>query len=290
MTTSGRGGGSSRDDELLSRLYQQVTEQQAARFGGEYDIAAGLDRYQIWLCDHAAADQASQAAMVRALLVSRAGIGSASAAPALGEAVTASEALPGHAGARSEIGAVKAGWDAGRAVTALYSLHYESLVGLAVLLVRDVPTAEEVVQDSFVQLHAAWRGVADSDRALSHLRRQVVQRCRSVLRRRVVADKPAPPTAPGHPAAVPEPISRLERSAEVAALRALPPRQREVLVLRYYADLSEAQIASAMGISKAAVKNHTARAMSSLQAGIRQAKGQRNAVKRNPSTHRDLPA
>ncbi|HEX5289387.1 MAG TPA: sigma factor-like helix-turn-helix DNA-binding protein, partial [Streptosporangiaceae bacterium] len=47
--------------------------------------------------------------------------------------------------------------------------------------------------------------------------------------------------------------------------RTLPPRQREALVLRYYGDMSEAQIAGAMGISKGAVKSHTARAMIALR-------------------------
>ncbi len=60
-------------------------------------------------------------------------------------------------------------------------------------------------------------------------------------------------------------IAQLERSAVVTALRTLPARQREALVLRYYGDLSEAQIATAMGISRGAVKSHTARAMSSLR-------------------------
>jgi RNA polymerase sigma factor (sigma-70 family) len=62
----------------------------------------------------------------------------------------------------------------------------------------------------------------------------------------------------------------LERSAVVAALRGLPERQREALVLRYYADLSEAEIAATMGISRGAVKSHTARGMSALRAALEQ--------------------
>jgi RNA polymerase sigma-70 factor (sigma-E family) len=146
---------------------------------------------------------------------------------------------------------------------------HRSLVRLAAVLVPDVTTAEEIVQDSFVALHAAWRRLADSDRALSYLRQSVVNRCRSVLRNRVVADKLAPRITPGIPGAAQEEITLLERSALVSALRTLPPRQREVLVLRYYADLSEAQIASTMGISRGAVKSHTARAMSALLTELR---------------------
>jgi len=163
------------------------------------------------------------------------------------------------------LGSMPADWDADRAVTALYTAHYRSLVRLAALLVRDVATAEEVVQDSFVAMHGGWRRLRDSDKALSYLRQSVVNRSRSVLRHRVVVDRNAPKPPPDMPSAEHGAMTLLERSAVVAALRTLPPRQREALVLRYYGDLSEAQIALAMGISKGAVKSHTARAMSSLK-------------------------
>jgi RNA polymerase sigma-70 factor (sigma-E family) len=157
-------------------------------------------------------------------------------------------------------------WDADRAVTAIYSEHYRALVRLAAFLVRDTATAEEVVQDSFVAMHGAWRRLRDTDKALSYLRQSVVNRSRSVLRHRVVVDKNTPKPPPDMPSAEHGAIIQLERSAVVSALRALPDRQREALVLRYYGDLSEAQIASTMGISRGAVKSHTARAMSALRA------------------------
>jgi RNA polymerase sigma-70 factor (sigma-E family) len=167
--------------------------------------------------------------------------------------------------AGAALDAVATEWDADRAVTAIYSEHYRSLVRLAALLVRDVATAEEVVQDAFVAMHGAWRRLRESDKALSYLRQSVVNRSRSVLRHRVVVDRNAPKPAPDMPSAEQGAISLLERTAVINALRTLPPRQREALVLKYYADLSEAQIASAMGISRGAVKSHTARAMSSLR-------------------------
>jgi RNA polymerase sigma-70 factor (sigma-E family) len=168
--------------------------------------------------------------------------------------------------ADATLDSVTAEWDADRAVTAIYASHYRSLVRLASLLVRDVATAEEVVQDSFVAMHTAWRRLRDSDKALSYLRQSVVNRSRSVLRHRMVVDRNAPKPAPDMPSAEQGAITLLERSAVISALRTLPPRQREALVLKYYADLSEAQIASAMGISKGAVKSHTARAIASLRA------------------------
>jgi RNA polymerase sigma-70 factor (sigma-E family) len=158
--------------------------------------------------------------------------------------------------------------DADRAVTALYHMHYRSLVRLAALLVGDIATAEYLVQDSFVSMHSAWRRLADSDRALSYLYQSVVRHSRSAQRHRMVTGNVLPDRRPDMAGADPIAIE-FEHSALVSALRTVSPRQREVLVLRYYADLPEAQIASAMGISEGAVKNHSSRAMSSLRAELR---------------------
>src|SRR5215813_12749093 len=166
--------------------------------------------------------------------------------------------------AGASLESVSGEWDAARAVTAIYTTHYRSLVRLAVLLVRDTATAA-VVQDAFIAMHSSWRRLRDTEKALAYLRQSVVNRSRSVLRHRVVVDKNAPQPAPDMPSAEQGAISLLERSAVIAALRTLPPRQREALVLKYYADLSEAQIATAMGISRGAVKSHTARGVAALR-------------------------
>ena len=158
---------------------------------------------------------------------------------------------------------------ADRAVTALYLTHYRPLVRMAVLLVQDLATAEEIVQDSFVAVHAAWRRLPDADHALSYLRRSVVDRSRSALRQHVVVDKLAPRLTPGLPGSPAEADIKVERSAFISALWTLPARQREVVVLRYFADLPETQVASATGISAGAVKAHAAQAMSSLRAELR---------------------
>ena len=161
-------------------------------------------------------------------------------------------------------------WDADRVVTEIYHGEYKSLVRLAVLLVHDVPTAEEVVQDAFEAMHTAWRRLRDNEKALSYLRQAVVNRSRSVLRHRTVVDKNAPKPAPDEPSAEHGALALIERSLVVAALRTLPDRQREAIVLRYYADLSEADIAATMGISRGAVKSHTARAMAALKSILEQ--------------------
>ena len=161
--------------------------------------------------------------------------------------------------------AARTGWSADRAVTELYSLHYRALVRLAALLVRDTPTAEEVVQDSFVAMHGGWQRLRDAEKALAYLRQAVVNRSRSVLRHRTVIDKNMQKAPPDMPSAEHGALVLLERHAVVAALRDLPERQREAIVLRYYADLSEAQIAASMGISRGAVKSHTARGVAALR-------------------------
>ena len=127
--------------------------------------------------------------------------------------------------------------DADRAVTALYLTHYRPLVALAARLVRDLATAEEIVQDSFVAVHAARRSRPDADLAPSHLRRSVVDRSRSRLRHRAGVGQLAPALWLDRLAVLPQRGPSLERSAFISALWALPARQREDVVLRYFADL-----------------------------------------------------
>jgi RNA polymerase sigma-70 factor (sigma-E family) len=190
------------------------------------------------------------------------------------ETLTASALLPevvlAPQAAASQARPVSAAWDASEIVTEIYTEHYNHLVRLALLLVHDLQTAEEVVQDAFEAMHKAWRRLRDSDKALSYLRQTVVNRSRSVLRHRKVVDLHAPKSAPDEPSAEHAALALIERSAVISALRLLPVRQKEAIVLRYYADLSEADIAQAMGISRGAVKSHTARAMASLKSILEQ--------------------
>ena len=155
--------------------------------------------------------------------------------------------------------------DADRAVTELYAAYYRPLVQLAALLVGETATAEDVVQDSFVAMRAHWRRLRDSGKSAAYLRQCVVNRSRSVLRRQRVADRNAQQLLPDTPSAEEGALALLERSAVVAALHALPAKQREVVVLRYYADLSGPQIASVMGITQGSVKSHHWRALQTLR-------------------------
>ena len=156
-------------------------------------------------------------------------------------------------------------WDGDQALTAMYRDHYRGLVRLAWLLVQDVTTAEDVVKESFVAMHTAWRRLRDSDRALAYLRHSVVDRSRSVRRHPAMAGRKA--FGPGSDVPGPEPsaLPLLEHAAVVRALRSLPVRQREALALKYYGNLSEAQVALAMGVSRGAVKRDMARAIAALR-------------------------
>ncbi len=147
----------------------------------------------------------------------------------------------------------------------MFGEHYHSLVRIAALLVGDVATAEAVVQESFVAMHGAWRRLRDSEKALPYLRQCLVNRSRSVLRHRIVIGRNTSQPKPGMPRAEPQAPS-LPEHAVVGALRALPLRQREALVLIYYGGLTEAQAASAMRISPGAVKSHLALAVEALRA------------------------
>ncbi len=159
-------------------------------------------------------------------------------------------------------------WGADEAVSHLYAAHYRGLVRLAALLLRETATAEEVVQDAFVAMHGAWRRLEDPEKALAYLRRSVVNGARSALRHRGVTQRHAPAPMPDAASAEHGAMVALEHAEVLAALRTLPQRQREVLVLRYYVDLSEADIADALGISRGAVKSHASRGMAALRAAL----------------------
>jgi RNA polymerase sigma-70 factor (sigma-E family) len=152
----------------------------------------------------------------------------------------------------------------GASLTELYYAHRLALVRLAVLLVDDQQSAEDVVQDAFTGL---WQRHGDRpriDNPLGYLRTAVVNNARSVLRRRQTARRYVPPHQPYAGSAEAEAMLSAEHRAVVDALRQLTDRQREVLVMRYWSDLSEADIAETLGISKGTVKSTASRAIDAL--------------------------
>jgi RNA polymerase sigma-70 factor (sigma-E family) len=154
--------------------------------------------------------------------------------------------------------------DPAEEVADLFRSEYRSLVRLAALLLGDRAAAEEVVQDAFVNLQLGWRRLRERERAPAWLRSAVLNGARSRLRRRDVRRR--------HLGVVPRDVESAEAGAVagdehrrmIAALRTLPARQREALVLKFYLELSEAETAVAMGVSPGSVKTHVHRGLAAL--------------------------
>lgn len=156
------------------------------------------------------------------------------------------------------------------AVADLYHVHAVGLIRLGVIMLGDRPAAEDVVQDAFCGLFRHWYRLRDPAKALPYLRSAVLNGCRTTLRRRRKLD---PGEAPERTAESAEHLALLgeEHRQVLAALRRLPARQREALVLRFYAELAEPEIAAVMGVSQGTVKSTTSRALTALGRLVREA-------------------
>jgi len=157
--------------------------------------------------------------------------------------------------------------DAGPLVTALYQAHGVGLIRLAVVMLGDRPAAEDVVQEAFCGLYRRWDHLDDPGNALRYLRSSVLNGCRSVLRNRGRL-RLRLGQEPGRPDSVESAESTAlvgeEHRAVLAAMRQLPDRPRAAPVLRFSLELSEAEIAQAMGISQGTVKSTVSRALAAL--------------------------
>jgi RNA polymerase sigma factor (sigma-70 family) len=153
------------------------------------------------------------------------------------------------------------------AISELFDCHYAQLVRLAVLIGAD-DEAEDIVDDAFCVLHRRWYTLRQSDAALSYLRSVICNLTRMRLRHHAVV-RHHQEEAHAYVES-PEAIAELreERREVIAALRRLPGRQREALVLRYWLGLCETDVARAMGISRGAVKAHTARGMAGVKRSL----------------------
>jgi RNA polymerase sigma factor (sigma-70 family) len=156
-------------------------------------------------------------------------------------------------------------------VADLYRAHYLSLVRMAIHLVDDLETAEDVVQDVFASLRpGAAQHISDVKR---YLQTAVINRCRSALRRRRVA-RAFLPSPLGTAEAADRPILRQQEQARMlAALSRLPRRQKEVIVLRYYEDMPIATIADILRIKPGAVSSSLVRALNNLSSQLGDAHG-----------------
>jgi RNA polymerase sigma-70 factor (sigma-E family) len=149
------------------------------------------------------------------------------------------------------------------AVTTLYQAHALGLIRLAVVMLGDRAAAEDVVQEAFCGLYRRWHALSDTENAQRYVRSSVINGCRSVLRRRNRALPGLAEDPPGESAESAALISE-EHQQVLTAIRRLPSRQREALVLRFYLDLDEEQIAASMRISRGTVKSTTSRGLAAL--------------------------
>jgi RNA polymerase sigma factor (sigma-70 family) len=158
------------------------------------------------------------------------------------------------------------GTSADQLVASLYRAHAVQLVRIALLLVGDRQTAEDVVQDAFLGLHRGLDRLREPAKALPYLRASVVNGCRTVQRSRHRAvlrlhrHRPPEPVWSAEAAA----IAGEERRAVLAAVASLPERSREVLAFRYYAGLQDAEIAAALGVTRSTVSSTASRALVTL--------------------------
>jgi RNA polymerase sigma-70 factor (sigma-E family) len=152
-------------------------------------------------------------------------------------------------------------------VSNLFSLHHRRLVGLASLLVDDRRNAEDLVQEAFAGLYRSWRQLRDPDAAVAFLNKAVVNGGRDSLRRKRRAGAAVLRLVPRSEllaSAEHAAVQNAEHQRLWAAVTALPTRQRQVLVLRYYLDQSEAEIADTLGVSRGSVKKHASRGIAAL--------------------------
>ena len=146
----------------------------------------------------------------------------------------------------------------------IYRTHRMGMVRLAILLVDDINSAEDVVQDAFAGLYRNWDQLRDAQAAVGYLRTAVVNGSRSMLRRRRTARAYVPPHSADARSAESMAMLTAEHQSVISALGELAPRQREILVLRYYGGLSEAEIAATTGLTTGTVKSTASRAVAKL--------------------------
>jgi RNA polymerase sigma factor (sigma-70 family) len=155
-------------------------------------------------------------------------------------------------------------------IAELFRGHRLALIRVALALVGDSATAEDVVQDAFAGLYRAMPGLRDPGKALSYLRTSVVNGCRSVHRARRRALRSRGEHAAAVWSAESAVLAREESRLALQAVARLPPRSREVLALRYLIDLPDADIAALLGISRATVSSTASRALAVLARDLRE--------------------
>jgi RNA polymerase sigma factor (sigma-70 family) len=155
--------------------------------------------------------------------------------------------------------------DADTALSLMFSRHYLPLVRLSAVLTGERDSAEDVVQDAFVALQRHRATLRDPAAAEAYLRSAVINGSRSQVRRFVRERRRRRPAVVPEASSEERAVERDEHARVWDAVQALPTRQREVVVCRYYLELSEAETARLLEISTGSVKRHAHRAVKAVQ-------------------------
>jgi RNA polymerase sigma-70 factor (sigma-E family) len=152
-------------------------------------------------------------------------------------------------------------------VTALFEQEGARLVRMARLFTDDRNAAEDLVQEAFIRLHRAAHRISDPAKAAPYLRSIVINLARDHNRRGLMSLRHQESEPSGSEPDIPEDILVLddERTRLLNEVRELSPRQRDCILLRFYLDLSESEIADTLDISKNSVKTHCRRGMATLR-------------------------
>lgn len=153
----------------------------------------------------------------------------------------------------------------GEELVDLYRAYAPDLVEMLWVFVGDKATAEDLVQEAFIRVHKSWHRLEHGDRARAYLRATAFNLARSGFRRRLVALRhitpgPAPTSSPEV-----DVVLREDQREVATALRRLPARQRQCVVLRYWTELGDQQIANELGISVNSVKTHLRRGLAAIE-------------------------
>ncbi len=157
----------------------------------------------------------------------------------------------------------------GAAVAALYREHALGLIRLAYVSQGSRTAAEDIVQEAFCGLYRRWDHLSSPDKALAYLRSSVLNGCRNAARRSARSPRTVIHLLPADSAESAALIGELRREV-IAGLRRLPARRREALVLRFYLDLSDSQIAEVMGISVNTVRSTLRRGIAALGIALKE--------------------
>ena len=158
----------------------------------------------------------------------------------------------------------------GEGLVELYRAYAGDLFEMLWVFVGDRATAEDLVQEAFLRLHRAWPRIERGDAVRAYLRSIAFNLARSGFRRRLVALRHRPAAAPHAASPEVDVVPREDQQEVAAALRTLPARQRQCVVLRYWTELGDREIAAELGISVNSVKTHLRRGLAAMEKQLEQ--------------------